>query len=81
MFFLSGDKQKMLSYRLLSMDTGIESSSRTGRLTQDEWPFLGEAINSYSKNPIYLIDKSTIQVSEIYKFCEEVKIIIKKSLV
>ena len=72
----------MLSYRLLSMDTGIESARlRTGRLTQEEWPILGEAINLYSKNPIYLIDKSTIQVSEIYQFCKEVKNNHKKILV
>ena len=41
---------------------------------------LGEAINLYSKNPIYLIDKSTIQVSEIYQFCAEVKNNHKKNL-
>ena len=80
-FFSLETSKKMLSYRLLSMDTGIESGRlRTGRLTQDEWPFLGEAINLYSKNPIYLIDKSTIQVSEIYQFCEEVKNNHKKNL-
>ena len=80
-FFSLETSKKMLSYRLLSMDTGIESGRlRTGRLTQDEWPFLGEAINLYSKNPIYLIDKSTIQVSEIHQFCEEVKNNHKKNL-
>ena len=80
-FFSLETSKKMLSYRLLSMETGIESGRlRTGRLTQEEWPILGEAIYFIGKNPIYLIDKSTIQVSEIYKFCEEVKSHHKKNL-
>ena len=73
-FFSLEMSKKMLSYRLLSMETGIESGRlRTGRLTQEEWPILGEAIYFLGKNPIYLVDNALIQVSEIYEFCKEVK--------
>ena len=73
-FFTLEMSKKMLSYRLISMETGIESSRlRTGRLTQEEWPILGEAINFISNNHIYLIDKTSVQVEEIKIFCEEVK--------
>ena len=73
-FFSLETSQKMLCYRLLSMETGIESGRlRTGRLTQEEWPIVGEAIYFLNKNPIYLIDKALIQVSEIHKICKKVK--------
>ena len=80
-FFSLETSKKMLSYRLLSMETGIESGRlKTGRLTQEEWPILGEAIYFLGENPIYLIDKPSIQVSEIYQFCEEIKNTHKKNL-
>ena len=73
-FFSLETSQKMLCHRLLSMEIGIESGRlRTGRLTQEEWPILGEAISFLNKNPIYLIDKALIQVSEIYQICKKVK--------
>ena len=50
-FFSLEMSKKMLSYRLLSMETGIESGRlKTGRLTMDEWPILGEDINFISQN-------------------------------
>ena len=73
-FFSLETSQKMLCHRLLSMEIGIESGRlRTGRLTQEEWPILGEAISFLNKNPIYLIDKALIQVSEIHQICKKVK--------
>ena len=39
--------KEQLTYRLLSMEVGIESGRlRTGRLSQEEWPLLGQGINT-----------------------------------
>ena len=80
-FFSLEMSKKMLSYRLLSMETGIESGRlKTGRLTMEEWPILGEAINFISKNDIFFVDKQSIQVSEIRDFCNKVKTKTKKNI-
>ena len=46
LFSLEMSKEQ-LTYRLLSMEVGIEAGRlRTGRLQQEEWPLLGQGINS-----------------------------------
>ena len=50
--------KEQVTYRLLSMEVGIENGRlRTGRLQQDEWPLLGQAINTLGQLPIYIDDK------------------------
>ena len=67
-------KKELLSYRLLSMELGIESGRlRTGRITKEEWPLLGEAVNSLSNSPIHIIDISNIGTTEINKICQKIK--------
>jgi len=45
--------KEQLTYRLLSMEVGIESGRlRTGRLQQEEWPLLGQGINSLGQLPL-----------------------------
>ena len=65
---------EQLTYRLLSMEVGIETSRlRTGRLQDDEWPYLGEAIESLGQLPIFITDKSKITVIEMIAKCQEIK--------
>ena len=67
-------KKELLSYRLLSMELGIESGRlRTGRITKEEWPLLGEGINSLSNSPIHIIDIPNIGTTEINKICQKIK--------
>jgi len=55
-----------LVYRLLSSETGIESSRlRSGRIAQHEWETLGNALSVISRMPIYLDDTANITVSEV----------------
>jgi len=67
-------KKELLSYRLLSMELGIESGRlRTGRITKEEWPLLAEGINSLSNSSIHIIDISNIGTTEINKICQKIK--------
>lgn len=62
--------KEQLTYRLLSMEVGIESTRlRAGRLHQDEWPRLGQAIDSLEKLPIYIDDKPNLNVLEMRALC------------
>ena len=66
--------KEQLGYRILSLEVGIESGRlRTGRLQQDEWPLLGEGINSLSQLPIYIFDKQNISIEEMTNTCKEIK--------
>ena len=57
MFSLEMSKEQ-LTYRLLSMEVGIESGRlRTGRLNQEEWPLLGQGISTLGRLPIFIDDK------------------------
>ena len=52
------------------MEVGIESGRlRTGRLQQDEWPLLGEGINSLGQLPIFIDDKPNLSVLEMRSLC------------
>ncbi|BEV35330.1 replicative DNA helicase [Synechococcus sp. M16CYN] len=62
--------KKQLTYRLLSMEVGIEAGRlRTGRLHQEEWPLLGQGINSLGQLPIYIDDKPSSGVLEMRSLC------------
>ena len=71
MFSLEMSKEQ-LTYRLLSMETGLESGRlRTGRLTQEEWPLLGQGISSLSQLPIFIDDKPDSGVMEMRSLCRQ----------
>jgi len=62
--------KEQLTYRLLSMEVGIESGRlRTGRLHQEEWPLLGNGISELSKLPLYIDDKPNAGVLEMRSLC------------
>ncbi len=66
--------KEQLTYRLLSMEVGIESGRlRTGRLQQDEWPLLGQGINTLGQLPIYIDDKPNLGVLEMRSLCRRLK--------
>lgn len=62
--------KEQLTYRLLSMEVGIEAGRlRTGRLQQEEWPLLGQGINTLGQMPIYIDDKPNSGVLEMRSLC------------
>jgi replicative DNA helicase len=62
--------KEQLTYRLLSMEVGIESGRlRTGRLQQEEWPLLGKGISSLGALPFYIDDKPNAGVLEMHSLC------------
>ena len=62
--------KEQLTYRLLSMEVGIESGRlRTGRLQQEEWPLLGQGINSLGQLPLFFDDKPNTGVLEMRSLC------------
>ncbi len=62
--------KEQLTYRLLSMEVGIESGRlRTGRLSQEEWPLLGQGINTLGQLPIFIDDKPNLGVLEMRSLC------------
>jgi replicative DNA helicase len=62
--------KEQLTYRLLSMEVGIESGRlRTGRLQPEEWPLLGDAISKLSELPLFLDDKPNAGVLEMRSLC------------
>ncbi len=62
--------KEQLTYRLLSMEVGIESGRlRTGRLTQEEWPLLGQGINTLGQLPLFIDDKPNLGVLEMRSLC------------
>ena len=66
--------KEQLTYRLISGEVGIESSRlRTGRLQEDEWPLLGQGINTLGQLPIFITDSSRITVDEMLTKCQAIK--------
>ena len=66
--------KEQYTYRLLSMEVGIETGRlRTGRLTEDEWPILGEGIKTLGRSPIFISGKTTVTVEEITSTCQQVQ--------
>ncbi len=69
LFSLEMSKEQ-LTYRLLAMEVGIDSGRlRTGRLTQEEWPLLGQGINTLGQLPIFIDDKPNLGVLEMRSLC------------
>jgi len=66
--------KEQLTYRLLSMEVGIESGRlRTGRLSSDEWPLLGQGINTLGQLPIFIADDPRMTVENMIAKCAMVK--------
>ena len=66
--------KEQITYRLMSMDSGIESGRlRTGRLQLDEWTVLANSIENIGRRKIYINDKSTISIKEIQDICSTIK--------
>ena len=66
--------KEQITYRLISSEVGIETSRlRTGRLQEDEWPYLKEGIESLGQLPMFITDKSKITVDEMMAKCQEIK--------
>ena len=62
--------KEQLTYRLLSTEVGIESGRlRTGRLQQEEWPLLGQGINTLGQLPLFIDDKPNSGVLEMRSLC------------
>ncbi len=66
--------KEQLTYRFLSMESGMETGRlRTGRLAQEEWPILGESINKLGQLPLFISDKSNLSVEQIFSKCKKIK--------
>ena len=73
-YFSLEQSREQMSYRLLSMELGIESGRlRTGRLQQDEWGLLGREIEDLGELPIFMCDKGSINVKEMLRKCRKIK--------
>ena len=73
--------KEQLTYRLLSLEVGIESGRlKTGRLTPEQWPLLGEGIDSLSQIPIFIDDKPNLSVLEMRALCRRLIAEQKKEL-
>ena len=73
-YFSLEQSREQMSYRLLSMELGIESGRlRTGRLQQDEWDLLGREMEDLGELPIFMCDKGSIKVKEMLRKCRKIK--------
>lgn len=64
-FSLEMTKQQLL-YRLLSTETHISHTRlRAGRISKEEWLDINDAIDIFSKLPLYIDDTPNISVAEI----------------
>ena len=73
-YFSLEQSREQMSYRLLSMELGIESGRlRTGRLKQDEWDLLGREMEDLGELPIFMCDKGSINVKEMLRKCRKIK--------
>jgi len=73
-YFSLEQSREQMSYRLLSMELGIESGRlRTGRLQQDEWDLLGREMEDLGETPIFMCDKGSINVKEMLRKCRKIK--------
>jgi replicative DNA helicase len=62
--------KEQLTFRLLSMEVGIESGRlRTGRLHEEEWPLLGKGISSLGALPLHIYDKPNAGLLEMRSMC------------
>jgi replicative DNA helicase len=67
--------KEQLANRLLSSEIMIDSQRlKTGNITEDDWPKIGESLGPLSKAPIYINDTSATTVMEIRAKCRRMKI-------
>ena len=80
-FFSLEMSKEQMTYRFLSLEVGIESGRlRTGRIAQDEWPILGQGIETLGQLPLFICDKGSITVKEMLAKCQQIQKQEKKSL-
>ena len=73
-FFSLEQSKEQLSYRFLSMEVGIGSGRlKTGRIIDNEWSLVGEGINSLDQIPLFICDKSSIKVKNMFSRCRKIK--------
>ena len=73
--------KEQLTYRLLSLEVGIEGGRlKKGSLSPEQWPALGEGINNLSQMPIYIDDKPNLSVLEMRALCRRLIAEQKKKL-
>ena len=73
-YFSLEQSREQLSYRFLSMELGIESGRlRTGRLQLDEWDLLGKEMEDLGELPIFICDKGSIKVKEMFSKSKKIK--------
>ncbi len=73
--------KEQLTYRLLSLEVGIEGGRlKKGSLTPEQWPALGEGINTLSQMPIFIDDKPNLSVLEMRALCRRLIAEQKKKL-
>lgn len=73
-FFSLEMSKDQLVQRLLSSETGIESSSlRTGKVFIAQWDSLFRAINSLSESEIYIDDTADITVNHVRSQCRRLQ--------
>jgi len=64
-FSLEMSKEQLVQ-RMLSSETSIESGRlRSGRIRQDEWEPLGQAISALSEMPIFIDDTAGVSITEM----------------
>jgi len=73
-YFSLEQSKDQLSYRFITMELGIEAARlRTGRLQEDEWSLLGKEIKNLEKFPVFICDKGSIKVKEIFSKSKKIK--------
>lgn len=65
LFSLEMSKEQLV-YRLLSCEARIESTRlRAGRISENEWPSINQAISNLAELPIFIDDSPNITVGEV----------------
>ncbi len=73
-FFSLEMSKEQLATRLLCADARVSGQRmRTGKLLQEDWPPLAEALKRLSKTDIYIDDMPNIPVSELRGKCRRLK--------
>nr|YP_010444350.1 DNA replication helicase [Fibrocapsa japonica]UTE95236.1 DNA replication helicase [Fibrocapsa japonica] len=66
--------KKQLMYRLLSIDSEIETEKlRSGRLNRGEWKKIKKSVSNLSSYPIYINDTSSLSVNKIKIVLQKIK--------
>ncbi len=72
--FSLDESVKLITYRLLSQEVGLETRKlRSGRIEKEEMEFFKEGVNRLGQLPIFINDKITISIEEIVDECQQFK--------